>query len=257
MQKQVSLDPGQSTRVSFQIAPTAAGTYSVTLDGLQGQFTASALPTPQVAVSEFFVGTTLKPNRTSADDRLYIAIKNTGQIDISGVLNVYDWQAWWETEDERRWRSWQFSLAPGAVYRNNCGWSHMAFDGTYIRAEVLVGGIKVAETPKVYIVPGKIYSGSEKIAVGECTHKAPGLAVLWYSQYSVTDTWRGNYRTPADPPYLHYRTFSLTTKDYNSNAWPGVFLAMIDPNFIRGAQYKAYILGGSTAWRDVHITFTM
>lgn len=38
MQKQVTLDPEQSQRVSFLIAPTAKGDYSVQLDGLAGEF---------------------------------------------------------------------------------------------------------------------------------------------------------------------------------------------------------------------------
>src|SRR4030042_6503239 len=106
-----------------------------------------------------FIGTRPYPSKGRADDRLYIRIRNLGTNSLSGVLKIYDWQAWWEQQpgDDRRWKSPVFTIAPGATFSYTCSWRHLAFDTTYIRAEVVVNDVVIAETPRVYIIPGKYY----------------------------------------------------------------------------------------------------
>jgi hypothetical protein len=204
-----------------------------------------AVPT-QIAIDQMFIGT--RPpakGSNSAVDGLYIRIKNNGAASVSGTLNIYDWQAWWEQApgDDRLWKHPTFTIAPQKTFSYQCTFNHLVSDTTYVRAEVLVGDVIVAETPPVYIVPGKFYSGGERIAVGDCTYKAAGLSVLWYSQYSECTFWRGSYQTPETQPFLHYGSFNYST--YDNKAWPAVFLPIFDSKFIAGAQYKVYILGGS------------
>lgn len=216
---------------------------------------------PSIIIDELFIGTRPYGYKTSADDALYIRIKNTGQGTVSGVLNIYDWQAWWEQEpgDDRRWKRPVFTLAPGEVFRYKCTWSHLAGDTTYVRAEVVVNNVIIAQTPRIYIVPGKYYTGPGKTAQGQCTYKAPGLAVLWYSQDSECNTWDGNIKTPEFRPWLHYVSWGpWRTGNYGSTVWwPAVFVPIINPNIIPRATYYAYISGGGAgaAWREVWFNF--
>lgn len=261
MQKGVTLNPGDSQRVSFSAVPTAEGVYDVVLDGLSGQFSAGMLAVPVITIEQMFIATRPFGYKETVDDDLYIQIRNNGTGTVSGVLNIYDWQAWWGDPpgDDRRWKYPTFTLAPGEAFSYHCGRSHKGGDTTYIRAEVVVGNVIITETPRAYFDPGKIYEGSERIAVGECNYMAPGLAVLWYSQYSECRDWDGAYHTPTvcyPGECLHYeRIAKHDTDDYDHQSWPAVFLVIMDPNFISGAKYHCHISGGPTANRTARFDF--
>jgi len=45
-QKSVTLNPGESTEVAFEVTPMVAKTYQVSVDGLYGSFVATTVPTP-------------------------------------------------------------------------------------------------------------------------------------------------------------------------------------------------------------------
>ncbi|MGQ9545963.1 MAG: hypothetical protein ACUVTR_02190 [Dehalococcoidia bacterium] len=217
---------------------------------------------PQLAITELFIATMMTISRTSADDRLYICIKNNGTSQVSGTLNVYDWQAWWEQPpgDDRRWDGADFTIAAGELFRFAArSVRHLVGDLTYMRANVIVNGVEAIATPFIYIQPGKQYTGSEEIAVGQCTYTRPGLAVLWYSQDSDCDIWEGFIHTPKSRPYLHEVHWgSYKTGNYGrTESWPAVFVPIIDPKLISGATYYAYISGGSAgaAWRACRFSF--
>lgn len=212
-----------------------------------------------LVISELFIGTRLDTDLVTADDELYIALENPG-ASVSGIVNIYDWQAWWGNEpgDDRRCKQASFTIAAGGVFRTHGGMHHVTNDLTYFRCEVVVNNVVVLETPRIYIAPGKEYKGTQSIAVGECTYKTSGLAVLWYSQRSECRVWNGNLHTPATQPFQHYvRWGTYRVTDYESIWWPAVFIPIIDPAFISGALYEAYISGGAAgaAWREVWFNF--
>jgi hypothetical protein len=218
-----------------------------------------AVPT-QIAIDQMFIGTSLKSaGSNTAIDGLYIRIKNNGAASVSGTLNIYDWQAWWGQApgDDRLWGHPTFTIAPQETFSYQCTWNHLVSDTTYVRAEVVVNGVIITQSPCIYIIPGKRSTATEWIAEGACTYTERGLVVLWYSQSkSACNMWEGYYQTPATRPYLHECTFDFET--YDGKPWYAVFLAMIDPGFISGAQYEAYVSGGAggTGWKDVWFNFT-
>ena len=217
---------------------------------------------PVITIEQIFIGTRTYSWKDTVDDDLYIRIRNNGAGTVSGVLDIYDWQAWWGRQpgDDRLSQHPTFTLAPGEAFHYHCHWSHLGGDSTYIRAEVIVDSVIVIETPRIYFDPGKIYEGDEEIAVGECNYMAPGLAVLWYSQRSECKDWDGGYHTPIacyPSECLHSeKILKHDTDDYDHQSWPAVFLAIMDPNFISGAEYHCYISGGPTANRTARFDFT-
>lgn len=217
---------------------------------------------PVIPIEQMFIGTRGYSWKDTVDDELYIRIRNNGAGTVSGILNIYDWQAWWGQPpgDDRLSREPMFTIAPGEAFSYHCHWSHLGGDSTYIRAEVIVANVIITETPRIYFDPGKKYTGGEAIAVGECNYMAPGLAVLWYSQYSECLDWDGAYHTPTvcrRTECLHYGTIPLhDTDDYDHQSWPAIFLAIMDPNFISGARYYCRISGGPTANRTAEFEFT-
>jgi len=59
----VSLEPGESKPISFEVTPTVAKSYSISVDGLHGSFTAAEVPVADIRVedleispAEVFVG---------------------------------------------------------------------------------------------------------------------------------------------------------------------------------------------------------
>ena len=214
---------------------------------------------PVITIEQMFIGTIWSLGDDGAYCGFYIQLKNTSNTEVSGILNLYDWQAWWKCPkgEDRHWAHIAFTIPPGGVSRHHEVIYEKPLDTTYFRYTVEVGGVVVTETPRIYIIPGKMYTGSEKIAVGECTHMAPGLAVLWYSQYeSVCKKWYGNYHTPVDcylNECLHYEEIPPHDTDYYDimyiQYWPAVFLVIMDPNFIPGAEYHCNISGANRTAR--------
>jgi hypothetical protein len=232
--------------------------------GEQRQFDMALTPVPvaaQLAITELFICTRMDTDHVSADDRIYVGVSNLGASAVTGELNIWDWQAWWEhvPGDERLWRNPTFTILAGGIFRYAATVHHLSPDETYFRVDVRVNNAVVLETPRLYIEPGKQYTGRENIAVGACTYKAPGLAVVWYSQRSNCNTWDGNIHTPEFPPFQHdvhwgtYRTGNYGTTVW----WPAVFVPIIDPKIIAGATYYAYISGGGAggAWRECWFNF--
>ncbi|MGQ9545961.1 MAG: hypothetical protein ACUVTR_02180 [Dehalococcoidia bacterium] len=204
---------------------------------------------PQLAITELFIATFMPIGETGADDTLYICIKNNGTTQVSATLNVYDWQAWWKhpVGDDRRWDGANFTIAAGGLFRFRAdSMPHVGGDLTYVRANVIVNDVEVIATPRIYIQPGKEYTGDDIIAVCQCTYTRPGLAVLWYSEYSDRNRWEGFIHTPESRPYLHEVNWGpYKTADYGETEWwPAVFIPIIDPNLISGATYYAYITDG-------------
>ena len=57
-QQTVTLAPGESKTVAFTVTPTAAKTYSVSVDGLYGSFVATTLPVADIRVESLVISPT-------------------------------------------------------------------------------------------------------------------------------------------------------------------------------------------------------
>jgi len=209
----------------------------------------------QIIIDEMFFGSRLEPSGSGSEVQLYIRIRNVGENTISGRLKIYDWQEWWNQPpgDDRRWRNWSFTLAPDEVYRSWCHWSFLNFDKTYVRAEIEAYDQIIAETSRIYIMPGKHWTGAG--AKGECVHKEPGLVVFWFAMGGWSQYWDSYHRRPPTGSYDYLsRWYKFRSSDYNNETWPTVFLVIPDDDFIGGRTYKADVSPGGSP--DVYFNFT-
>lgn len=244
----IELSPGELKELNVAMQPKAAP------------------PPVQIVIDELFIGTWLDIHGEpwGAADALYVALRNTGLATVSGVCNIYDWQAWWHHApgDDRLWDHKSFTIDPGGIYRIRADdVNHLYNDLTYMRVDVVVNDAIILATPRIYIEPGRhAWSGSAEAA---CIYKQPGLAVFWYCDpSSVGSKWSGLYRTPPrlpyPQPYDHYGEYGpFNTYDYpGRDVWDAVFFPIMDPGFIAGAPYRGYINGRSLGLEDVWFDFT-
>lgn len=87
-EQMVTLEPGESTTVSFTVTPDRVKTYSVTVDGLSGSFRATEVPVADIRVenlgitpTEVYIGETVTISVTATN---YGAVAGTKRI----VCNV-------------------------------------------------------------------------------------------------------------------------------------------------------------------------
>lgn len=259
MKQTVILQPGQSQNVPFSVIPTALGTYTATVDGLSKQFEVVEAHVPvQLQITELFVGTRPNPAPSNPDDRIYVRVKNNGQEDVYVNCDIYDWQAWWEEPvgSDRRWRKGG-TIPAGGFKDFTQQIRHVAGDTTYFRVEILVNDVVVIDVPRFYIIPGKIYTGSTWIAVGECTYKRTGMVVLWYSQSGTCSIWDGSYFYP--PGRLGYPVYhqSFTFRTRDGSSWPAVFIPIFDENLTSTQLWEARFSGGYAGggWKEVYFEF--
>lgn len=76
----VTLEPGESKVVSFEVTPTVAKGYSVTVDGLSGGFTATRKPAPDIRVENL----TVTPSEVYVDEPVLISVTAKNYGDASG-----------------------------------------------------------------------------------------------------------------------------------------------------------------------------
>ncbi len=72
----VTLQPGESTSVSFEVSPAVAKTYSVSVDGLSGTFKATTAPVADIRVENLDI----YPAEVYVDEKVTISVtaKNYG-----------------------------------------------------------------------------------------------------------------------------------------------------------------------------------
>ena len=75
-QQTVSLAPGESKTISFEVTPTVAKTYSVLVDGLSGSFRATTAPVADIKVENLVIS----PTEVNVDQKVTISVvaKNYG-----------------------------------------------------------------------------------------------------------------------------------------------------------------------------------
>ena len=75
-EQSVTLQPGESKTVSFEVTPATAKTYSVSVDGLSGTFRATTVPVVDIRVENLIIS----PTECYVGDRVLISVtaKNYG-----------------------------------------------------------------------------------------------------------------------------------------------------------------------------------
>lgn len=76
----VSLAPGESQVVSFEIVPDVAKTYSVSVDGLYGSFVATEVPVADIRVEDLVIS----PTEVYVGDLVTISVRATNYGTASG-----------------------------------------------------------------------------------------------------------------------------------------------------------------------------
>ena len=80
----VTLAPGASQSISFEITPTAAGIYNVTVDGLSGTFKATEVPVADIKVHDLVI----QPKEIIVGGKVVIAVTATNYGNASGSKKI-------------------------------------------------------------------------------------------------------------------------------------------------------------------------
>ena len=76
----VSLEPGESKTLSFEVTPAAAKTYSVSVDGLTGSFVATEVPVADIRVEDL----TITPAEVYVGEPVTISVAATNYGTAAG-----------------------------------------------------------------------------------------------------------------------------------------------------------------------------
>ena len=83
-EKIVSLEPGQSEAVSFEVTPTEAKTFQVSVDGLTGSFIATEVPVADIRVENLVI----EPAEVNVGEKVTISVKATNYGNASGSKTI-------------------------------------------------------------------------------------------------------------------------------------------------------------------------
>ena len=83
-EQSVTLQPGESKTVSFEVTPTEAKSYSVSVDGLSGSFRATEMPVADIRVEDL----TITPSEVYIGEAVTIGVtvRNYGNAAGSKVI---------------------------------------------------------------------------------------------------------------------------------------------------------------------------
>jgi hypothetical protein len=209
-----------------------------------------------LTVTKIFICPVSSLDDPESEDTLYLGVRNDSPTALAVHCHVYEWGAYYPSPTEQYWALAEVTIPAGGEHLFRTYGAHLKNYTVYYRVELLVNDVVVVSIPKIYFTAGKVYIGGEAIAVGQCTYKAPGMVVLWYSQRSYCNSWRGNYHYPQIQPYEYSKPIKLSIQD--GNRYPAVFIPIWDERFLSVGSWQAYISGGGSgsAHRGVHFNFT-
>lgn len=82
--KSVTLNPGESKAVSFQVTPAELGVYSVNVDGLTGSFSVVAVPVADIRLSELVI----EPREVNIGGTVTITVVATNYGAAAGLRTI-------------------------------------------------------------------------------------------------------------------------------------------------------------------------
>lgn len=80
----VTLAPGESKSVSFEVTPTVAKPYSVSVDGLHGSFVATTVPVADIRLEDL----TIEPSEVMVGDPVSISVRATNYGTAAGTKKI-------------------------------------------------------------------------------------------------------------------------------------------------------------------------
>lgn len=80
----VSLAPGESKSVSFEVTPDVAKTYSVSVDGLYGTFLATEMPVADIRLSNLVIS----PTEVQVGEKVTISVTATNYGTVAGSKTI-------------------------------------------------------------------------------------------------------------------------------------------------------------------------
>ena len=83
-QKTVSVAPGGSAVVAFEVTPTAAKTYQVSVDGLMGSFVCTTVPVADIRVEDLVIS----PAQVYVGEPVTISVVVTNYGTVAGSKTI-------------------------------------------------------------------------------------------------------------------------------------------------------------------------
>ena len=83
-EQSVTLNPGESKIVSFEVVPDVAKTYSVTVDGLSGTFRATTVPVADIRVENLVIS----PSEVMVGQQVTISVTATNYGTAAGTKKI-------------------------------------------------------------------------------------------------------------------------------------------------------------------------
>ncbi len=83
-EKTVSLEPGQSEAVSFEVTPAEAKTFQVSVDGLTGSFVATEVPVADIQLENLVI----EPAEVYLGEKVTISVKATNYGNATGSKTI-------------------------------------------------------------------------------------------------------------------------------------------------------------------------
>lgn len=83
-QQSITLQPGESKTVTFEVSPAEAGTYQVSVDGLSGSFHAVAAPVADIRVEDLVI----TPGEVYVGEKVSITVRATNYGSASGTKTI-------------------------------------------------------------------------------------------------------------------------------------------------------------------------
>jgi len=83
-EQSVTLQPGESKTVAFDVTPTTAKSYSVSVDGLSGSFVATEVPVADIRVENLVVS----PEEVMVGEKVYISVTAKNYGDAAGSRKI-------------------------------------------------------------------------------------------------------------------------------------------------------------------------
>jgi len=83
-EQSVTLAPGESKTISFQVTPSVARTHSVSVDGLTGSFTATKVPVADIRVENLII----EPSEVYVGELVTISVTATNYGGATGTKKI-------------------------------------------------------------------------------------------------------------------------------------------------------------------------
>lgn len=232
--EQITLAPGKSGQVSFEVIPEEARTYLISVNGLTGNFEAIALPA-NLQIERFFLVTA--PVAEHGEFEAHCHVRNIGGSTAIGRLNLIgEISVAWLTMEINETQ--EFTLGPGEVHKYTYRYSTYKGDKGWLK----VVGEWGEETPPLEFEAG--YYGYDLSLVA--TEIGVDYAILRYTRDEMCDTW----------------DFGLETAEQTINfpdlrilgGWPTVYHLMT--GLLSGRTYNAWCRGRNGGVKTGRTEFT-